>query len=354
MKVAVSSFKFSPGHLSHMIAYAKLFKETGCDVVLWLDEEYKQLVTDHEIPIEWYPQLSSMNFDVVFLANVSMINHLICKKLKKKGTKIIYLYHEPWESFRAYLKEGIKQTLKATVAHHFSVKTLKLSDLVIVPSNYALNLYRRKDIKYNKNVVVIPLLFDDETNGKIDPSKKEFFSYIGHAVKGHAFDLYINLIKYMYKQSVKIKYEVATRIDLSELLKKDKILQKMIEDKVLKISHGKPLTNEEINRAYKMSFCVWNIYRRSTQSGVLPKAYMFGTPVIASNIGSFPEFVLSGKTGQIISIEEIDYGSLIEQLMRIKENIKLYSNHARRFFLRVFHYKSYVKKMQEILQDLQM
>ncbi|RLI45422.1 glycosyltransferase family 1 protein [Candidatus Bathyarchaeota archaeon] len=353
MRIVMSSLKFSPGHLSHIIAYAKLFEKIGWNVLLWLDERYRPIISDCEFPIKWYPQSLQENINAIFLANVSITNHIICKELKKRKTKIIYLYHEPWEGFKQYLKEGVKQALKAAVAHHFSVKTLKFSNLVIVPSDYALNLYMRRDMQYNKNVIVIPLLFEDEASGKIDFLKKEYFSYIGHAVKGHAFDLYINLIKYMYKQGVEMKYEIATRTNLSKLLKKDKTLQRMVKDRVLKVSHGRPLTNSEINQAYERGFCVWNIYRRSTQSRVLPKAYMFGTPVIASNIGSFPEFVESGKTGQIVSLGKVSYEGLVEKLLEIKTNIRSYSKNTRDFFLKVFYYKSYVEKMQnEILSGL--
>ena len=48
----------------------------------------------------------------------------------------------------------------------------------------------------------------------------------------------------------------------------------------LKLVVGKPMSNLEINNYFNKSLVVWNAYRRSMQSGVLPKAYMFGTPVI--------------------------------------------------------------------------
>lgn len=334
-----------------MIAYAKLFKEIGSSVILWLDQDYRNIVANSEFPIIWFPEEKPQTVDILFLVNPSTKNHVISQSFKCKGTRIIYLYHEPWESFRQYLKEGLKQALKATVAHYFSSKLLPLVDLVIVPSEYALKLYNRLDIRYNKKVIKIPLLFDDELSGTISVAEKEYFSYIGHAVKGHAFDKYIESIKYIYRKGENLKFEIATQTDLSNLVARDKILKEMIKKGILKISHGRPLTNSEINAAYKRSFCVWNVYRRSTQSGVLPKAFMFGTPVIASSIGSFPELVKTSYNGELIK-NSSDFISIEKNLTLIKKNFQTYSRGARKSFEEIFYYKSNVNKLKSIISKL--
>lgn len=348
MKVCVASLKFSPGHLSHIIAYAKLFREIGNDVTLWLDQGYAELDTGNEFPILWYPAAEPEKVDILFLANASTKNHVVCRSFKKKGTKIVYLYHEPWESFDQYLKEGLKQALKATAAHYFSTKVLPFCNLVIVPSEYALSLYKRHDIRYNNKVVKIPLLFDDELREEIDLSKKEYFSYIGHAVKGHAFDEYITFIKYAHAKGVQFKFEIATRTDLGNLLKRDKAIVRMENEGFLRISHGRPLTNEEINQAYGRSFCVWSLYRRSTQSGVLPKAFMFGTSVIASDIGSFPEYIRNSENGFIIaSTRSYDY--LLQSIIYIKKNIKSMSGYCRNTFESTFYWRRWIKDYAQIV-----
>jgi len=116
------------------------------------------------------------------------------------------------------------------------------------------------------------------------------------------------------------------------------------------LSHGKPLTNMEINEAYERSFCVWNAYRRSTQSGVLPKAFMFGTPVIASNIGSFPEFVRDGENGYLI--DDYDFEALSQKLLLVRGNISAMSKNCRTTFENTFHWKAQISKMKTILANL--
>ncbi|WP_241240633.1 hypothetical protein [Thermotoga sp. Ku-13t] len=99
-------------------------------------------------------------------------------------------------------------------------------------------------------------MFDDELKESLDIDKKEYFSYIGHAVVGHAFDVYLDFIKYAYKKGSKLKFMIATKTNLNKILSRDKILQEMISKDVLKVTHGRPLKNTEINDVYFRSFCV--------------------------------------------------------------------------------------------------
>jgi len=352
VKILISSLKFSPGHLSHIIGYAKLFKEIGYEVTLWLHESYKKMMPEENFQVMWYPDFFPKNIDMLFLYNPSIVNRVVCKKLKQSGAKIIYLYHEPRRSFEQYLKEGLKraEALKVSAVHYYLAKVLKYTDLVIVPSNYALKLYSKNDKKYNGNVVMIPLLFDDELTGGLNIPKKEYFSYIGHAVKVHTFDKYIELVKWIYTSGSNMKFEIATRTDIGKTINNDEAIQKMISTGILKLSYGKPLTNMEINEAYERSFCVWNVYRVSTQSGVLPKAFMFGTPVVASSVGSFPEFVRNGENGYLVN--DYDFENIYQRLLLIRENISTMSMNCRNTFENTFYWKAQITKMKEVLESL--
>jgi len=330
-----------------MIAYAKLFREIGFEPFLWLERSYEKMDLTNEFQVVWYQGSIPDNVDLLFFANNSLVNYRFLKEFVSKGGKAIYLYHEPGKRFDQYLKGGVKQSLRAIVAYHFSVKSLKYFTLIIVPSGYALKLYKTTDIKHNKNVVMIPLLFDDELDHEMNLATKVHFSYIGHALEGHMFPEYIESIKTIYLKGSSITFEIATRTDITKLLNHDRILLEMIDKGVLIVSQGRPLTNAEINQAYERSFCVWNVYKRSTQSGVLPKAFMFGTPVIASNLGSFPEFVRDGENGYLI--DDYDPASVYKKVLLIKDNIESLSRHCRKEFESTFYWKSQVSKMEELL-----
>jgi|GEM_PF-2237660 len=48
MRIYISSLKFSAAHMSHMIAYAKLFEYLGHDPIFWLDKRYQKMIVEQE------------------------------------------------------------------------------------------------------------------------------------------------------------------------------------------------------------------------------------------------------------------------------------------------------------------
>ena len=48
MRIYISSLKFSAAHMSHMIAYAKLFEYMGHNPIFWLDKGYEKMIVEQE------------------------------------------------------------------------------------------------------------------------------------------------------------------------------------------------------------------------------------------------------------------------------------------------------------------
>jgi glycosyltransferase involved in cell wall biosynthesis len=348
LKVGIVSLKFNPGHLSLMRGYYFLIRAIGADPELVLTKKYSVFSESMKglkvvyLEDKHKKNINKLFYNVSIICNPSIynINYLIYSK--KINSKSIYLYHEPFDSFNNYLKEGIRQMIKGVIANIVSKLTLSKVDLVIVPSKYAYELYKKQDIKINKNVIIIPLIFDDEKIGLLDINKKIYFSFIGNAIKAHGFDIFLELIKYIYKRGYDIKFQISTRNDLTKIIKKEKIIDEMVKSGYLKIMHGRPLSNEEINNAYDKSFCVWNGYRRSTQSGVLPKAFMFGAPVISSYIGSFSEFITHGYNGYFL--HKYNENEVLFLISKILSNLNELSENARKSFFKYFYWENYINE----------
>ena len=144
-----------------------------------------------------------------------------------------------------------------------------------------------------------------------------------------------------------MRFLIASRLPLPGTLLNDPTLRKNLDR--IEIRCGRPLGNDEINRCYLESFCVWNIYRRSTQSGVLPKAFMFGTPVIASRVGAFPEWVEEGVNGRFA--EARDCEGILAALEDIRNNIEGYATRCRQTFIEKFFYRSNLAAIQRSSSD---
>ncbi len=66
------------------------------------------------------------------------------------------------------------------------------------------------------------------------------------------------------------------------------------------------ISNEEVAGIFSASDALVLPYRSATQSGITQIAYVFGTPVIATNVGGLPEVVKDGETGILVQPEDPD------------------------------------------------
>ena len=248
-----------------------------------------------------------------------------------------------------YLKsEGLSGTFRAILAHRFTVGTIKAADLVVLPSRYGLREYQRSDARFNTNATYFPLIFDDEAPADISVllPQKRYFGYLGSLCRSHGFDQYLSFIRHAFEYEMNVQFLIASRNPLPEDFLSDSLVRKNLDR--IEIRCGRPLGNEEMNRCYAESFCVWNLYRRSTQSAVLPKAFMFGTPVIATSIGSFPEYIQEGVNGRFAEAQ--DREEIWSVLQDMRDNIGRYAASCRQTFLDLFYYRSRLQDLREILR----
>lgn len=76
--------------------------------------------------------------------------------------------------------------------------------------------------------------------------------------------------------------------------------EKMMKDKSKFIILNRYIKNQEIPKIFQESSLVVLPYIEASQSGVIPLAYEFRKPVIATSVGSIPEVVDHGVTGFVI------------------------------------------------------
>ncbi|HUX44210.1 MAG TPA: glycosyltransferase [Terracidiphilus sp.] len=352
-KVAVVSLRCNPAFLQHLIAYAKLIRELGCEPVFLLDPDYRKFPELAAVADIWYRKqdhaLGTLTH-VIFL-NASIGNRKLARSIKRVGAKIFYVYHEPWQMSREYIQsEGWRATFKAAVAYRATVPVLRLSDGVILESECGLRAYRKGDVRFNDRCVYIPQIYDDEAPSNLLDmvKKKRFFGYVGNLCRAHGFDQFVNFIRWSFQRGADMHFLIASRLALPDEIFSDPVIRN--NQHKLTVRCGRPLSNAEMNQCYADCFCIWNLYRRSTQSGVLPKAFMFGTPVIASRIGSFPEYVREGRNGAFAG------GENSEQIWKAAQDFQLragsYAEGCRSTFLKTFYYRPQLEAFGQILNGV--
>ncbi len=251
------------------------------------------------------------------------------------------------------LGEGWKEIFKLIAARFCSIAMLQQSLAVLVACEYARRLYDRHFSRYNPSVYTFPLLFEDERpkdRPAAEASERPYFSFLGYAVKAHDFSGFVNFAKYAIRSGSKIQFAIATRSDLTDYLAGDEELARYEKEGKVRIQHGKTLSNEEMNLFCAKSFCVWNVYKCSTQSGALVRAFMAGTPVMATRTGSFPEFIVPGVNGEFVeAADKLD--DLLNAAEKIRAKIDTYAEGARRSFLNTFDYRANRDRFARILAE---
>ena len=346
MKVAVLSLRFAPGHVAHLRAYRELFNELGCEVRLFLNKSYVGFIDDNSMNsfIDSVDEIFSWMPDKVFSYNIANENIKVAKICRNKGIPFYYVLHEPWDSFKELLSLG-KRAPRRVAANFVNYLTSNYSYKVILASSNGIAKFEKYMKHCNKNYALFPLIFCDDYDEKT-VSDRKYFSFIGGFTEPRGCSAFLNFIKYSVKTGKDTKFCIATRNNLDLT---DPLFKQAIDDGLLVVYSGKPMTCEEINFHYRESICSWNAYISSTQSGVLPNALMQGSPVLVTNRGDSSEIISEKREGCFISLphnnDEIELA-----YNYIKSHLVEMSKEARKTFLPEYLYMNYLDLAKEVYE----
>lgn len=343
-KVAlIISLNFHPGHVSHMVASYKQMEELGYDSKYCVSEGFlPYLPAESCVSVYGKDKLSKV--DVAVFVFPSQKNLLLIRKLKRQGAKIIYIFHEPLAPMKEYRKAGFsyKYLAKLWLINRISSLTVKWSDVVLLPSKKAVEYYNANPLYINGNAHYLPLLYDDERTEEQTMKQRKFFGYIGTVAADHSFNEYLKFVEWEINNNrlTLLKFLIATKSEFE-------VPQALANSPRVVIQKGRPLSDDEINGYYASTFVVWNAYARTTQSGVLAKSFMFGTPaiVLRKNLSEFTE---EGK--EVVAIDDNTSFEQVEgAVVRIMESFTEFSNAARKRFENTFYYKKYNELMKSLI-----
>lgn len=346
-RVVITSLHFSPGFVGHMQAWYKMCEQCDIEPILLLSDGYGDFFCDGEY--KYVTDIKTLNIfkpNFAVVQNTGFENIEFFKWCEKNNCKILFILHEPFMGIKELVKDG-PYCLKQAGACILNMWLCKKADRVIICSNYAQANFNKYMKKFNRKMVRFPLIFLDEY--KADQDERKYFSLIGTYAVSKGSDVFVEFVKYATNKGYNISFQIATRSNINKQLN-DPVLRKLMKEGMLIVQSGRDMSPDEINMAYRRSICCWNGYRRSTQSGVLPNAFMMGTPVLATNIGSFREFVEPGITGEFIDIKDFD--SIYKGYQRLCKENKSISKRCRMKFLEQFWFGNQCEKFVEILNTM--
>jgi hypothetical protein len=347
----VASLNFHPGHFSHLVASYRLLADSGYAPHLYVHRSFNAMDVEGEFrKINRPGELRGLGtVDVAVFWFPSLRNVLEILRLRLRfGTKVVYVNHEPWDSFASYRASGfgLRQIAKVWLISLVNLSVILLSSGVVLPSSGAYALYRQKFAWLNRNYRRIPLLFDDEEKGGTDHGR-EFVSYVGTVAADHAFDRFVEFVDAAVTNEwlPGLRFLIATRSEIPE--RERAILARHLPSGRVVVVEGRPMSNQEINGHFQRSLVVWNAYHRSMQSGILPKAYMFGAPVVTLRRNG-GEFVDDHVTGVLIERND-DPVEIREAVEEIRRSPGAFARASREKFLKTFHYEVAIDDFRQLL-----
>lgn len=342
MNSLIISLNFNPGHVSHLVASYRQCEDLGYNSVYYVAREFISYLPQNSNIIESFK--ATPKADLAIFLFPSQNNLPLIWNLKRKGCKIIYIFHEPLAPMKIYKDAGfsIKYLAKLWIINHISALTIKWSDIILLPSKKAVSYYNKNKLYKNPNYHYLPLMYADEREKEITPMSRKYFSYIGTIAADHSFIEYLDFVKWAIKNNKlpNLHFLIATKSDFEV----PEILRNNIR---VKIQKGRPMTDQEINDFYGNTYVIWNAYARTTQSGVLAKSFMFGTPalVLRNNLNEFTH-----ENENVIAIDDnTDYIQIHSALSKILNNYMHFSVNARKEFEKSFYYKQYNERMKKII-----
>jgi len=197
---------------------------------------------------------------------------------------------------------------------------------VVLDEKYVPILAKRVHISNNKICVIPHASFRSYGfSSNVDETRYNKILFFGRIIKYKGIDILLDAFKKI--DGLPLRLKIAGNGDFTPYMNKAKSI------KNIELNIGW-IKDEDIHNLFKDVDLVVLPYISASQSGVIPLAYSFGKPVIATDIGALSSQVIDGKTGYIVPVNDVDalkdaiiksYSSE-ENLVKMKREALLYAN----------------------------
>jgi glycosyltransferase involved in cell wall biosynthesis len=362
MTIYVGSLEYSPVYKSLCCAFGKACEEEGYSVKYLFSYEYEWMLSEEirekTVFIGHSRSISSMLKDTLILKNRRMIekifledkpthiymqnyhllNHYIAKMCKKHSCRFIHHAHEPYvKNKRAH---GGLQQYWLRLDEYMNKKLLEDADVAIVSSIEASRLFDERFPWFQGKKVEVPLLFEDLGEDINTSSNRKYISFMGPPVPAKGPETLSKIVDCASKRILSWSFLLISRSQVDNPIFHNK--------SNLKVFYKKRISDEEFGGLIRSSFVVLAPYTRETQSAGILVSYMYGTPVVSSNVGGLPEFVKTGETGCVVDVNA-PVEKWIEGITYTLDNFQIMSLNSRRYFAENYSGKNWKKYLNAVL-----
>jgi glycosyltransferase involved in cell wall biosynthesis len=242
--------------------------------------------------------------------------------LKPRRTRLVNTIHDPEKHVGDELSNAIDDTRVKYWSRIFI-------DKFIVHGTYLKDQLARSYHIDNSRIVVIPhghfAIYHKFQKFKANEDANTIL-FFGRIWQYKGLDILIEAANLLIEENPNLKFIIAgVGEELEGYQQKIKFKDNFFFD-------NRRIPIEEVGSFFEKAAIVVLPYREATQSGVIPLAYAYSKPVVATRVGSLPEVVIHNHTGILVepdSVSSLAQG--IRSLINDTENRKKMGQNANRY-----------------------
>lgn len=250
-----------------------------------------------------YKSLKYYNINVLYSPMTDLWQPIIFKFFVPKGVMKIKTIHD----LTPHLGED---RLIIRIYHYFNFKN---ADKVVILSKTFIPQVEQEGVAL-KDIIVIPHANFSHYASYNSPKEKKIthkLLFFGRILEYKGLDILLEAMKIVVKQNPKISLVIAGSGNIISYKKGIDEIKDNIE------LHIRRIEDSEIEVFFNKSDIVVLPYKEASQSGVIPVAFSFGKPVIATNLGGIPEQL---EHGGGVLIEPNDVNHLAIEILNFYDN----------------------------------
>lgn len=308
--------------------------------------------------VEWYKKTKKINIfnssirslsqrvlsftpSFLWVFDDSVVSSQLIINLRGK-IRMAMIMHDAGTVHGSY-KSSLLSVAKRFYEEKLSIYSNKIVEKIIVLSPESKKTYCSLFPHFSNKVFLLPLgAHVPECTPECPPELincMDYFLFFGRLDKYKGIDILVQSYK-LYKEDKKLIIAGAGVLDERE--------QDLIhcDDRIMLIKRY--ISDSEMIYLFKHMISVVLPYKEATQSGIIPIAYLYGKPVVCSNIPGLTQFVKDGVTG-IVCHSINDYVNAYQRLGDAAYSSRI-GRQANDYYLNNLDWNANIKNMLEEMQ----
>jgi glycosyltransferase involved in cell wall biosynthesis len=285
-------------------------------------------------------RLAQDEFDVIFFFDQNAIN--IFFSLFCKARSNVMWWHEP-------LSRGRLRFVNYIVYSCNDFYMTKKSKKIILACQSLRNRVPLR-LKYKLEVIPLPFLdyFSENVQSQMLPKKIDLV-FFGKIERYKGLDILAEALQILYDKGLNISLAILGVGNLSE---KAPLMSKLIEsypNRINLLNDYQPY--DTIAQYIRASKAVVLPYLSATGSNTVSISYRYSRPVIATETGSFQDYIIEGETGFLAKPSDpISLADAVERALSDQKKLEFLGEKAYEFYEQYFTQSSVSEKLLDVFE----